>query len=76
MPISHLANIKLTSFSCLRNLVTLFGVIEKENSWRKSVGKPKKFQLEPASKPIVALGAEGPIAAIRTLADYYRRSPF
>lgn len=75
-PVTLLANIILTSSSCLRNLVTLFSILDKENSWRKSVGKPAKFQLGSASKPIVALGAERPLAAIRTLADYYRRLPF
>ncbi|KKY36854.1 putative inosine-uridine preferring nucleoside hydrolase [Diaporthe ampelina] len=46
---------------CLRNVVALFHVLEKENAWRKSSGKPEGFEALRTSKPIVAVGAEHPL---------------
>jgi hypothetical protein len=44
--------------SCLRNVVALFHVLEKENAWRKATGKPEGFEILKSAKPIVAVGAE------------------
>ncbi|KAK4155499.1 Inosine/uridine-preferring nucleoside hydrolase domain-containing protein [Chaetomidium leptoderma] len=42
---------------CLRNVVALFHVLEKEMAWRQSTGKPGYNALN-AYKPIVAVGAQ------------------
>ncbi|KAI1180569.1 inosine-uridine preferring nucleoside hydrolase [Nemania sp. FL0916] len=44
--------------SCLKNVVTMFHVLNKEMEWRKSNGKPGGFEAFKAYKPVVALGAE------------------
>ncbi|ROW11167.1 hypothetical protein VMCG_00993 [Cytospora schulzeri] len=44
--------------SCLRNVVALFHVLEKENAWRKASGRPEGFQTLKSAKPIVAVGPE------------------
>lgn len=44
--------------SCLRNVVALFHVLEKENAWRKASGKPEGFETLKSAKPIVAVGPE------------------
>lgn len=46
---------------CLRNVVALFHVLEKENAWRRSSGKPEGFAALKTAKPIVAVGAEHPL---------------
>ncbi|KAF7552216.1 hypothetical protein G7Z17_g4468 [Cylindrodendrum hubeiense] len=60
-----------TDPGCLRNTVTLFDVLAKERAWRRSRGQDEGFEVEQASKPIVALGATEPISAVKTLAEYY-----
>ena len=60
------------AINCLRNTVTLFNVVEKERQWRLKTGKPETMKISSESKPVVALGAEQPITAVKTLADYYR----
>ncbi|KAF2813312.1 nucleoside hydrolase [Mytilinidion resinicola] len=57
--------------SCLRNVVTLFHYIEKEQTWRRENGKPEGFEALKACKPIVAVGAEEPLADQIMLADYF-----
>ncbi|KAF1817356.1 nucleoside hydrolase [Eremomyces bilateralis CBS 781.70] len=57
--------------NCLRNVVSLFHHVEKEREWRKSKGLPEGFDALDARKPIVAVGAVGPLAAQIILADYY-----
>ncbi|KND94839.1 Non-specific ribonucleoside hydrolase RihC [Tolypocladium ophioglossoides CBS 100239] len=44
--------------SCLRNVVALFHVLEKELAWRKETGRPEGYGAMKASKPIVAVGPE------------------
>lgn len=46
---------------CLRNVVALFHVLEKENAWRRSSGRPEGFEALRTAKPIVAVGAEHPL---------------
>ncbi|KAJ9316438.1 hypothetical protein DTO271D3_3243 [Paecilomyces variotii] len=57
--------------SCLRNVVSMFHIIEREKRWRKVHGKPEGFGALNASKPVVAVGAEEPLEDQRMLADYF-----
>ncbi|KAI9171372.1 hypothetical protein HJFPF1_00854 [Paramyrothecium foliicola] len=57
--------------SCLRNVVALFHVLEKELAWRKSTGRSEGFEAMKASKPIVAVGAEHPLEDETLMADYF-----
>ena len=58
--------------SCLRNVVSMFHVIEKEMEWRRQHGQPEGFETMKEFKPIVAIGAEQPLEDQRMMADYYR----
>ncbi len=58
--------------SCLRNVVALFHVLEKEIEWRKSTGRPEGFGAMRANKPIVAVGPEHPLEDEELMADYFR----
>ncbi|KAL8814131.1 MAG: hypothetical protein Q9223_006621 [Gallowayella weberi] len=60
--------------SCLRNVVSMFHVIEKEMRWRKDNGRPEGFDALKRSKPMVAVGAAGPLGGERMKAAYYRTS--
>ncbi|KAK4242384.1 pyrimidine-specific ribonucleoside hydrolase RihA [Achaetomium macrosporum] len=55
---------------CLRNVVALFHVLEKEMAWRASVGKPTYSALN-AYKPIVAVGAEHALEDEQLVADHF-----
>ncbi|RFU30010.1 Purine nucleosidase, partial [Scytalidium lignicola] len=57
--------------SCLRNVVALFHVIEKELEWRRSQGLPEGFEAMKASKPLVAVGADHPLEDELLMADYF-----
>lgn len=59
---------------CLRNVVALFHVVEKENAWRKQSGRSEGFQALKTSKPIVALGAEHPLENEALAADDFHGS--
>ncbi|KAL2154212.1 hypothetical protein VTH82DRAFT_2888 [Thermothelomyces myriococcoides] len=56
--------------SCLRNVVALFHVLEKEMAWRESTGRPTYGALN-AYKPIVAVGAEHALEDELLVADYF-----
>lgn len=43
---------------CLKNVVAMFYVLEKEMEWRKTNGKPQGYESLRAYRPIVALGPE------------------
>ena len=58
--------------SCLRNVVSMFHVIEQELQWRKSCGIPEGFEQLKRSKPLVAIGAESPLGDQMRMADYFR----
>ncbi|KAK7757147.1 hypothetical protein SLS62_000695 [Diatrype stigma] len=49
-------NVKVES--CLRNVVGLFHVLDKEMEWRETQGKPLGFEVLRSYKPIVAVGPE------------------
>ncbi|KAL5389364.1 hypothetical protein PMIN03_009451 [Paraphaeosphaeria minitans] len=57
--------------NCLRNVVTLFHYIEKEKAWRRGNGRPEGFEGLAARKPIVAVGAEEPLAEHMMVADFF-----
>ena len=40
--------------------------------WRKSQGLPEGFEMLKKHKPIIAVGAEGPLDGETMVADYYR----
>ncbi|KAM0806970.1 putative Inosine/uridine-preferring nucleoside hydrolase domain-containing protein [Seiridium cardinale] len=44
--------------SCLKNVVSMFHVLDKELEWRRAQGKPEGFGSLRAYKPIVAIGPE------------------
>lgn len=59
--------------NCLRNAVTLFHHTEKEIEWRRQQGKDIGFDaLRAFTPPIIAVGAEEPLADQRMMADYFR----
>lgn len=57
--------------SCLRNVVALFHVLEKEMAWRESAGKAGSYGALRAFKPIVAVGAEHPLEDELLMADHF-----
>ncbi|KAI9828605.1 MAG: hypothetical protein M1826_005987 [Phylliscum demangeonii] len=57
--------------SCLRNLVSMFHVLEKERQWRRQQGRAEGFESARAYCPLVAVGAEKPLAEARMMAEYY-----
>lgn len=57
--------------SCLRNVVALFHVIEKELEWRRARGQLEGFDTMKTSKPIVAVGADHPLEDEILMADYF-----
>ncbi|EFX04280.1 inosine-uridine preferring nucleoside hydrolase [Grosmannia clavigera kw1407] len=59
--------------SCLRNVVALFHVLEKELAWRSSTGRASGpgFGALKTYKPIVALGAEHPLEDELLMADHF-----
>ena len=63
-------------FRCLRNVVALFHVLEKEMAWRTSAGKPT-FGAMNVYKPIVAVGAEHALEDEQLVEDHFRaRNPW
>lgn len=62
--------------SCLRNVVSMLHIIEREIQWRKEQGKPEGFDTLRAHKPIIAVGAEEPLEDQKMLADYFRKINF
>jgi hypothetical protein len=64
------------SCSCLRNVVALFHVIEKELEWRRARGQLEGFGAMRSSKPLVAIGADHPLEDELLMADYFRKLLF
>jgi len=54
--------------------MALFHNVEREIAWRQKNGRPLGFDTLRASKPTVAIGAEGPLAEQLVIADYFRMS--
>ncbi|KAK2775107.1 hypothetical protein FQN53_003322 [Emmonsiellopsis sp. PD_33] len=57
--------------SCLRNVVSMFHIIEQELKWRRENGKPEGFDALKAFKPTVAVGADRPLDDELMMADYF-----
>lgn len=57
--------------SCLRNVVSMFHVIEKEMRWRSQNGRPEGFEALKRCRPLVAVGAEQPLGEQLVMADYF-----
>ena len=51
----------------------MFHVIEKEIRWRSDNGRPQGFESLRKFKPLVAVGAETPLADQIVMADYFRK---
>lgn len=52
----------------------MFNVIEKEVKWRKDQGHSGAFEAIKRCKPVVSVGAEGPLGGQTLMKDYYRAS--
>lgn len=59
--------------SCLKNVVAVFHVIEKELEWRRSRSQQEGFDAMKSSRPIVAVGASHPLEDELLMADYFRK---
>ncbi|KAL4894100.1 inosine-uridine preferring nucleoside hydrolase [Aspergillus ambiguus] len=57
--------------SCLRNVVSMFHIIEREMHWRREQGRPEGFETLRACPPIVAVGADDPLEDQKMLGDYF-----
>ncbi|KAF2460870.1 Inosine/uridine-preferring nucleoside hydrolase domain-containing protein [Lineolata rhizophorae] len=57
--------------NCLRNVMSLFHHIAKEQEWRRANGQPEGFETLKKCKPIVAVGADRPLEDQRMMADYF-----
>lgn len=62
----------LTCNSCLKNVVALFHVLEKEKLWRKERGQLEGYSTIETFKPIVAVGPSHPLEEEIIMADYFR----
>ncbi|KAJ0304335.1 hypothetical protein Brms1b_011281 [Colletotrichum noveboracense] len=62
-------NVPVTS--CLRNVVALFHVLEKDMAWREANGKHLGFDALKAFKPLVAVGATHPLEEDGLAADHF-----
>lgn len=60
--------------SCLRNVVAIFQMLEKELHWRRENGKLEGFEGITQYKPIVAVGATEPLHEQLLMADYFHGS--
>jgi hypothetical protein len=59
--------------NCLRNAVSLFHHMEREIEWRSKKGRELGFETLRASKPLVTVGAEEPLAEQLMMADFFRK---
>ncbi|KAH6962449.1 Inosine/uridine-preferring nucleoside hydrolase domain-containing protein [Ilyonectria sp. MPI-CAGE-AT-0026] len=57
--------------SCLRNVIALFHVLEKEMEWRRSKNLPEGFGCLRASKTLIAAGAEHSLLEEELAADFF-----
>lgn len=57
--------------ACLRNVVTIFHILDREIKWRKAQGLPTGFEGVTAYKPLVAIGANEPLHESTDNADYF-----
>ncbi|MCJ1439272.1 hypothetical protein MMC27_008664 [Xylographa pallens] len=57
--------------NCLRNVVSMFHIIEQEIQWRNDHGFPSGFESLRRVKPLVAVGADCPLGDTTRMADYF-----
>jgi inosine-uridine nucleoside N-ribohydrolase len=57
--------------SCLRNVVAIFHMLEKELQWRRENGRVEGFEGMTKYRPIVAVGASEPLHEQLSMADYF-----
>ncbi|PYI19383.1 nucleoside hydrolase [Aspergillus japonicus CBS 114.51] len=57
--------------SCLKNVVSMFHILEREMKWRREKGLPEGYGALRACPPVVAVGAEDPLEDQKMLADYF-----
>lgn len=60
--------------SCLKNVVSMFHVLDKELEWRRSQGKPEGFASLRKFKPVVAIGPEHALEEEILMEDGFRES--
>ena len=60
--------------SCLRNVVTLFHVLDKEMEWRQAQGRPLGFETLRSGRPVVAVGPEHALEEEILKEDGFRES--
>jgi inosine-uridine nucleoside N-ribohydrolase len=60
--------------SCLKNVVSLFHVLDQEMQWRKSQGKPQGFEVFRTFKPIISIGPEHALEEEILKEDGFRES--
>ena len=60
--------------SCLKNVMGMFHVLDKEMEWRKAQGKPLGFDSLRAYKPIVAIGPEHALEEEILMEDGFRKT--
>lgn len=61
-------------YSCLRNVVAMFHILEKELWWRKKNGIPEGFETLKKSRPLVSIGAAKPLDDQPVASDFFRES--
>jgi inosine-uridine nucleoside N-ribohydrolase len=59
------------ALSCLRNVVAIFHILDKELAWRKSQSLPLGYEGITHFHPIVAVGADEPLQDRIESADYF-----
>lgn len=57
--------------ACTRNIIAIFHILDKELAWRKEQGIPLGFDGITKFKPLVAIGANGPLYDKVESADYF-----
>ena len=57
--------------SCLRNVVSIFHILDKEIAWRKSTNRQVGFEGVTKFEPLVAVGADEPLQDKIESADYF-----
>ncbi|KAF2401294.1 DNA glycosylase [Trichodelitschia bisporula] len=57
--------------SALRNVIATFHLVGREMAWRKAQGREEGFGALRACKPLVAVGADAPLADPLVMAEYF-----
>ncbi|KAI9670613.1 MAG: hypothetical protein M1831_005833 [Alyxoria varia] len=57
--------------NCLKNVMSTFHAINREQEWRQQNDRPRGFEALEAAPPIVALGADKPVQDQIIMADFF-----